>query len=93
MSTHTPPDTPIEQLMGIGPKSAQWLRDVGIATQGDLKTAGVIEAYRRVCAQQEMANLNLLWALQGALQDIHWTQVSPQERKALKEQLDEIDAS
>lgn len=77
----------IEDLIGIGPKSGQWLREAGIATRDDLARVGVIEAYRRVRKAGHAVNLNLLWALQGGLMDIHWSMISPKQRETLKAQL------
>jgi hypothetical protein len=75
---------PIEELVGIGPKSAGWLRGIGIRTRADLERIGVIDAFRQVRAAGHPASFNLLWALQGALQEIHWTMVPPKVRDDLR---------
>jgi hypothetical protein len=38
------------KLRNIGPKSAAWLRQVGLRTEADLVAVGPVEAYMRVRA-------------------------------------------
>lgn len=77
-------DTPLEDVPGVGPKSAAWLADAGVATWGQLEALGAIEAYRRVkAAHQDKVSLNMLWGLQAVLLGISWRQVP----SALKEEL------
>lgn len=83
---------PIIEMVGIGPKSADWLRRAGIHNRQDLEALGPVEAYRRVRALGVRPSLNLLWALQGALLNLHWTMVPPQVRDRLKQELAEKDA-
>lgn len=71
-------------LKNIGPVSMEWLRAVGIASREDLERLGSVEAYRLVKAHGFNASLNLLYALEAALQDIHWTTLSPQTKAKLK---------
>ena len=73
-----------EQLKNIGPTSAQWLRAVGIHSRADLERLGSLEAFRLVKAHGFNAGLNLLYALEAALEDIHWTALSPQAKAKLK---------
>lgn len=60
------------QLRNIGPKSAAWLRQVGLRTEEDLRAAGSVEAFMRVKRAGFRPSLNLLYALEGALQGCHW---------------------
>lgn len=78
---------PVEQLVGIGPVSARWLRDAGVLTRGDLATLGSVAAYHKLLDQGVRPNLNLLWALEGALLDLHWTMIPPGRREELKSRL------
>lgn len=73
-----------EQLKNIGPTSAQWLRAIGIHSRADLERLGSIEAFRLVKAHGFNSGLNLLYALEAALQDVHWTALSPQTKTKLK---------
>lgn len=68
------------KLRNVGPKSAAWLRQVGLRTREDLEAAGVVEAYMRVKRAGFRPSMNLLYALEGALCDCHWQEV-PQPRR------------
>ncbi|KAF1711549.1 transcriptional regulator [Pseudoxanthomonas kalamensis DSM 18571] len=69
------------KLRNIGPKSAAWLRQVGLRTHEDLAEVGAVEAYMRVKRAGFRASLNMLYALEGALLDCHWQEI-PDDRRA-----------
>ena len=71
------------KLRNIGPKSAAWLRQVGLRTQEDLESVGAVEAFIRVKRAGFRPSLNLLYALEGALQDCHWQEVPEARRNEL----------
>lgn len=71
-------------LKNIGPVSTEWLRAVGVTSREDLERLGSVEAYRLVKEHGFNASLNLLYALEAALQDIHWTALSSQTKAKLK---------
>lgn len=73
------------KLRNIGPKSAAWLRQVGLRTREDLEAAGPVEAYMRVRRAGFRPSLNLLYALEGALLDRHWQEVPEARRQQLVE--------
>lgn len=70
-----------EKLRNIGPKSAAWLRQVGLRTREDLAGVGAVDAFMRVKRAGFKPSLNLLYALEGALMDCHWQEV-PGARRA-----------
>lgn len=70
-----------EKLRNVGPKSAAWLRQVGVRTQDDLIANGAVGAFIKVKRAGFRPSLNLLYALEGALLGCHWQQV-PEERRA-----------
>src|SRR5690606_18781475 len=76
-----PMSTPPLKMRNIGPKSAAWLRQVGLRTPEDLAAAGPVEAFMRVKRAGFKPSLNLLYALEGALCGCHWQEV-PGERRA-----------
>ena len=78
--------TPPLKMRNIGPKSAAWLRQVGLHTPEDLAEAGPLEAFMRVKRAGFKPSLNLLYALEGALQDCHWQEVPDERRLELVEQ-------
>lgn len=69
------------KIRNVGPKSAAWLRQVGVRTQDDLVRLGAVEAFMKVKRAGFRPSLNLLYALEGALVDCHWADL-PEERKA-----------
>ena len=82
-------DTPVEDLMNIGPHTGRWLRSVGICTLADLKAAGPVLAYKVVKLHfPEKVNVVLLYALQGAVDDVPMTSLSEELRMELKEASD-----
>lgn len=81
MTTSTP-----LKLRNIGPKSAAWLRQVGLKTPEDLAAAGPLDAFMRVKRAGFKPSLNLLYALEGALQDCHWQEVPESRRQELVQQ-------
>ena len=74
-----------EKMRNIGPKSAAWLRQVGLHTRADLESAGPVDAYMRVRRAGFRPSLNLLYALEGALTDCHWQEVPAERRQELVE--------
>ena len=68
------------KMRNIGPKSAAWLRQVGLRSLEDLAAVGTVEAFMRVRRAGFKPGLNLLYAIEGALLDCHWPEV-PEERR------------
>ena len=71
------------KLRNIGPKSAAWLRQVGLHSLQALQEAGAVGAYMKVRRAGFKPSLNLLYALEGALRDCHWQEVPEVRRQAL----------
>ena len=67
--------TPLK-LRNIGPKSAAWLRQVGLRTREDLEAAGAVDAFVKVRRAGFKPSLNLLYSLEGALLDCQWQSCS-----------------
>jgi DNA transformation protein and related proteins len=80
---------PIENLRNLGPASAAWLREIGIATISDLTRAGPVVAYRLVKAKRPTASLNLLWGLAAGLLDVDWRDLSDEEKDRLRREAEE----
>lgn len=70
-------------LRNIGPKSAAWLRQVGLRTRTDLDQAGVVGAFLKIKRAGFKPSMNLLYALEGALLDCHWQEVPTSRREQL----------
>jgi DNA transformation protein and related proteins len=71
------------KLRNIGPKSAAWLRQVGLRTAEDLAALGAVGAFVKVKRAGFKPSLNLLYSLEGALQDCHWQELPEARRTAL----------
>ncbi|GAB3047903.1 TfoX/Sxy family protein [Stenotrophomonas tumulicola] len=71
------------QLRNIGPKSAAWLRQVGLRSREDLAAIGAVGAFVKVKRAGFKPSLNLLYSLQGALLDCHWQELAAAQRDAL----------
>lgn len=68
------------KIRNVGPKSAAWLRQVGVRSLEDLHAVGVIGTFMKVRRAGFRPSLNLLYALEGALLDCHWQDV-PDDRR------------
>ncbi|WP_419403553.1 TfoX/Sxy family protein [Stenotrophomonas rhizophila] len=78
------------KLRNIGPKSAAWLRQVGLRTAEDLAAAGSVGAFVKVRRAGFKPSLNLLYSLEGALQDCHWQELPEARRAELVAEYDAI---
>jgi DNA transformation protein and related proteins len=74
------PDKKLSDLKNIGTKSEVLLNQVGIITVADLDEVGAVGAWKRVRDIEPSASLVGVYALQGALMNIHWNAL-PQDIK------------
>ncbi len=89
MTAAKPPDTPIERLRNLGPKSARLLKEIGVETESDLRNLGVVPAYRRAKQlEPRTVSLNLLWAMQGGLMDMDWREIPPEIKNQLRNEFE-----
>lgn len=84
-------DTELINLRNLGKTSVQWLRAVGIHDAAELRRRGPVAAYCAVRARGFRASRTLLFAIAGALQDIHWSQLDPDYKQQLLQELAEHD--
>lgn len=71
------------QLKNLGMATVNILHAIGINSYTELRDIGAVEAYRRIKARGINVSKVMLYALQGALMDVHWNDLSPD----LKQQL------
>jgi len=71
------------KLRNIGPKSAAWLRQVGLRSEQDLAAVGAVGAFMKVRRAGFKPSLNLLYSLEGALVGRHWQEVPEARRQQL----------
>lgn len=67
-------------LKNVGKTSAQWLHAAGIHNCTDLRRLGAVDAYWAVRKRGFRASKVLLYAIDAALLNIHWSDL-PIERK------------
>ncbi|MDX1522154.1 MAG: TfoX/Sxy family protein, partial [Anaerolineae bacterium] len=79
----------IANLKNLGPTSERWLNDIGIYTRRELVALGPVSAYQRLKAAGYNVSLNLVYAIQGAIMDLHWTDLPLALREELKQQIAE----
>ena len=71
------------QLKNLGMASVNILHAVGINTYADLRRVGAVEAYLRIKARDINVSKVMLYALEGALLDVHWNDLSPETKSQL----------
>ena len=71
------------KIRNVGPKSAAWLRQVGVRTTEDLERVGPVEAFLKVKRAGFRPSLNLLYSMAGALADCHWADLPEEQKQAL----------
>lgn len=71
------------ELKNLGKTSVRWLHAVGIHRREQLVEKGPVNVYQAVRARGFRANRVLLYALQGALMDIHWSELDPNLKSEL----------
>ena len=71
------------KLRNIGPKSAAWLRQVGLRSLEDIAAIGTVDAFMKVRRAGFKPSLNLLYSLEGALVGCHWQEVPEARRQQL----------
>ena len=76
----------LTELPNIGKTLADKLHTVGIESEEDLKAAGSENAIIKIATLQNSgACLNMLYALEGAIQGIRWHGLSQDKKQELKQ--------
>ena len=74
-----------DKLKGLGPKSMLCLNEIGIYTRADLEKLGPIPTFVKLKAECKtmQPSLNFLYALVGALENVHWKDIAKTEKTRL----------
>lgn len=80
------------KIRNVGPKSAAWLRQVGVRSAEDLYRVGPVDAFLKVKRAGFRPSLNLLYSLAGAIDDCHWTDLSAERKGGLILELEEAES-
>ncbi|MBX2857380.1 MAG: TfoX/Sxy family protein [Cellvibrionaceae bacterium] len=65
------------ELKNLGMASVNILHAIGINNYEDLQKLGAVAAYSRIKSRGIHVSKVMLYALQGALMDVHWNDLSP----------------
>ena len=74
-------------LPNIGTVLAKKLVQAGITGYGDLADLGSVEAYLKIWDHQSVIGYNMLYALEGAIQGVHWHDLPQEQRQRVKKEL------
>ena len=80
------------KIRNVGPKSAAWLRQVGVKTDDEVRALGALEVFMKVKRAGFKPSLNLLYALEGAVVDCHWTALTAERKSELVREVTARDA-
>ena len=75
----------LSKLHNIGKKLEEQLNEVGRESYDDLANIGSKEAWLKIKEIDESACINRLMALEGAIQNIRWHNLSDDDKRNLKE--------
>lgn len=75
-------------MQNLGPKSRQWLAEIGIYTIRDLRSAGSTTTYKLLKERYpKKVSLNLLWGLEAAIRDVDWRELTETDKEELRQKL------
>lgn len=75
----------LSKLPNIGKVLEKQLNDIGISTVDDLINLGSKEAWLKIKEIDDSACLNRLMALEGAIQNIRWHNLSGEDKDNLRD--------
>lgn len=77
------------ELKNLGSATVNILHAVGINSHEDLEKTGPVEVYLRIKKRNIHVSKVMLYALQGALLDTHWSELKPELKQQLLDQAEE----
>jgi len=77
--------TQLTKLPNIGKVLADKLKQVGIENEQDLKEVGSENAIIKLATIDNTVCINMLYALEGAIQGIRWHNLDADTKQSLKE--------
>ncbi len=83
------PPAKLSSLKNLGPKSEEWLNKIGINTKKDIEKLGPVNIYNILKLQDFPVNRLLVYALQGAIHNIHWNDLPPEVKEKLDKEIEE----
>lgn len=80
-------------LKNLGMASVNILHAIGVNSYDDLSAMGAVDAYCRIKNRGIHVSKVMLYALQGALMDVHWNDLSPELKTQLVNEVEQTDAA
>jgi DNA transformation protein len=78
-------------IKNIGPKTAQWLREVDVHSRADLERLGSVEVYVRLKqSRPAQVSLNALWGLEAAIRNVSWQKLPKSVKDRLRAEVKNI---
>ncbi len=74
----------IQTIRNIGPKMEEHFRKAGFTSAEEIRAAGANESYRRIVAAGMRPHVMAFVALKSGLEGMRWSEVTAEEREALK---------
>ena len=78
-------DSELETLPNIGSTLAKKLSTIGIDSQSELQAKGAEDTFIKLMTVDEHACLNMLYAIEGAIQGMRWHGLDRERKMELKE--------
>ncbi|MCO1334651.1 TfoX/Sxy family protein [Microbulbifer sp. OS29] len=85
-----PSQSELLKLKNLGLASVNILHSIGIRSLEDLRKVGPVEAFISIRNRGINASRVMLYALQGALMDVHWNDLDPELKQQLASEVDRL---
>ncbi|MBB5212236.1 TfoX/Sxy family protein [Microbulbifer hydrolyticus] len=85
-----PSQSELLQLKNLGLASVNILHSIGIRTLEDLNRVGPVEAFASIRRRGINVSRVLLYALQGAILDVHWNDLDPDLKASLVSEAEQL---
>ena len=86
----TTAESNVEGFKGLGPKSSAALRSIGISSIEELRARDPFDVYAELKKHVPGTSVNFLYALMGAIEDVHWQQIKRTRRVSILLRLEEM---
>lgn len=85
-----PSQSELLKLKNLGFASVNILHSIGIRSRDDLHRIGPVEAFINIRNRGINTSRVMLYALQGALMDVHWNDLDPDLKQSLASEVDRL---
>ncbi|GAA6154416.1 TfoX/Sxy family protein [Pseudoteredinibacter isoporae] len=83
-------DSELLQLKNLGIATVNILNAIGVHSRNELQAMGPVQAYVRIKQRGIHVSKVMLYALQGALDDRHWNELSQEAKDQLVQEADNL---